>query len=59
MPPSDHPFYNNLMLIIDDLIDDITVAQDAYFADKLLTEGEGRYFQGIKTPAETGWYDPW
>ena len=51
MPPQDHPFYDNLMTIYADLISDITAAQDIYFADKLATEGEGRYFQGKKTPA--------
>ena len=45
MPPSDHPFYSNLMTIIDDLIDDITLAQVVYF------NANGKYFQGIKTPA--------
>ena len=45
MPPSEHPFYSNLMTIIDDLIDDITLAQVIYF------DTYGKYFQGIKTPA--------
>jgi hypothetical protein len=45
MAPSDHPFYNNLMTIITDLISDISAAQTAYF------NANGRYFQGIKTPA--------
>ena len=51
MPPSDHPFYSNLMTIITTLVDDIAAAQVLYAADKLETEGVPRYFQGIKTPA--------
>ena len=44
MAATDHPFYDNLITIITDMIADITVAQTAYFAT------HGHYFQGIKTP---------
>ena len=50
MAPSDHPFYPTLMQITTNLISDIAAAQEAYFAAKLIAEGKGRYFQGIKTP---------
>lgn len=45
MAATDHPFYDNLMTIITDLIVKITAAQASYFAT------HGKYFQGIKTPA--------
>ena len=45
MAITDHPFYDNLVTITLNLIADITAAQDTYFA------ANGKYFQGIKTPA--------